>query len=203
MNIMKKAVAVLFLSSIVATVNADDNERLVELAPVSSHLSVFNAYCMEDTDAFNIASRLVADGWVSHEDADLINNPQYRELFEEYANTILSSGEDLTVYTRELRSGVVFATIHHEQSGCSIIPLSDTQSHDVLGFLADRGVNTMSIMNTREGDFNISYHLYGNKVVGVTETRYNDSFMSHVISLHLDSNISQMMPDITNQLNQQ
>lgn len=184
-------------------VNAQENsEDLIELAPNDSHMSVFNAYCLEDTDAFNIASNLVSDGWISDEDENLIKNSQYRELFNEYSKAITSSSEDVDVYTRELRSGVVFTSIHSEFSGCSIMPLNDFSKDDVLGYLADRNITTMSISNSREGNSNVSFHLYGNKVISITENETESGTLSHVMSMHLNSNVSNAMPDITRELNQ-
>lgn len=189
-------------ASISVNAQTPDEQSLVDLAPNSAHMSVFNAYCLEDTDAFNIASNLVADGWISYDDIDLINNSQYKELFKEYGSALLSSGEDIDVYTRELRSGVVFASIHHEYSGCSIMPLTDYTTDDVLGYLADRNVSTMSIMNKRDSGANVSFHLYGDKVISVTERETPDGTLSHVMSMDLDANVSSAMPEITKEIRQ-
>jgi hypothetical protein len=204
---MKKTIlaGIVIASALSLNVNAqaEDEQNLINLAPNNAHMSVFNAYCLEDTDAFNIASNLVADGWISYDDVDLIKNPQYRELFNEYSDALQSSGEDIDIYTRELRSGVVFASIHHEYSGCSIMPLSDYTADDILGYLADRNVSAMSIMNKRDAGANISFHLYGDKVISITERETPNGALSHVMSMHLDANVSSAIPEITEEIRNQ
>jgi len=202
---MKKYIlaGIVVMSTASMSINAQTPEEdvdLIEIAPQNAQMSVFNAYCLEDTDAFNIASNLVSDGWISFEDIDLITNPQYKELFTEYNKAIQSSGEDIDIYTRELRSGVVFTSIHNEYSGCSIMPLNDYTTEDILGYLADRNVSTMSIMNRRDSGANVSFHLYGDKVISVTERETEEGTLSHVMSMHLDANISESMPEITEQI---
>jgi hypothetical protein len=204
---MKKTIlaGIVIASALSLNVNAqaEDEQNLINLAPNNAHMSVFNAYCLEDTDAFNIASNLVADGWISYDDVDLIKNPQYRELFNEYSDALQSSGEDIDIYTRELRSGVVFASIHHEYSGCSIMPLSDYTADDILGYLADRNVSAMSIINKRDAGANISFHLYGDKVISITERETPNGALSHVMSMHLDANVSSAIPEITEEIRNQ
>jgi hypothetical protein len=204
---MKKTIlaGIVIASALSLNVNAqaEEEQNLINLAPNNAHMSVFNAYCLEDTDAFNIASNLVADGWISYDDVDLIKNPQYRELFNEYSDALQSSGEDIDIYTRELRSGVVFASIHHEYSGCSIMPLSDYTADDILGYLADRNVSAMSIMNKRDAGANISFHLYGDKVISITERETPNGALSHVMSMHLDANVSSAIPEITEEIRNQ
>lgn len=202
---MKKYIlaGIVFMSTASMSINAQTPEEdvdLIEIAPQNAQMSVFNAYCLEDTDAFNIASNLVSDGWISFEDIDLITNPQYKELFTEYNKAIQSSGEDIDIYTRELRSGVVFTSIHNKYSGCSIMPLNDYTTEDILGYLADRNVSTMSIMNRRDSGANVSFHLYGDKVISVTERETEEGTLSHVMSMHLDANISKNMPEITEKI---
>jgi hypothetical protein len=204
---MKKTIlaGIVIASALSLNVNAqaEEEQNLINLAPNNAHMSVFNAYCLEDTDAFNIASNLVADGWISYDDVDLIKNPQYRELFNEYSDALQSSGEDIDIYTRELRSGVVFASIHHEYSGCSIMPLSDYTADDILGYLADRNVSAMSIMNKRDAGANISFHLYGDKVISITDRETPNGALSHVMSMHLDANVSSAIPEITEEIRDQ
>jgi hypothetical protein len=204
---MKKTIlaGIVIASALSLNVNAqaEEEQNLINLAPNNAHMSVFNAYCLEDTDAFNIASNLVADGWISYDDVDLIKNPQYRELFNEYSDALQSSGEDIDIYTRELRSGVVFASIHHEYSGCSIMPLSDYTADDILGYLADRNVSAMSIINKRDAGANISFHLYGDKVISITERETPNGALSHVMSMHLDANVSSAIPEITEEIRNQ
>lgn len=203
---MKKYILAGMVIAISASMNVNaqsvEEQSLIELAPNNAHMSVFNAYCLENTDAFNIASNLVADGWISYDDIDLINNSQYNELFSEYGNALRSSGEDIDIYTRELRGGVVFASIHHEYSGCSIMPLNDYTTDDILGYLADRNVSTMSIMNKRDSGANVSFHLYGEKVISITERETSGGTLSHVMSMHLDANVSSAIPEITREIRQ-
>jgi hypothetical protein len=80
------------------------------------------------------------------------------------------------------------------------MPLNDYTTDDILGYLADRNVSTMSISNTRESGANVSFHLYGDKVISITERETEAGTLSHVMSMHLDSNISNAMPEITKEL---
>lgn len=184
----------LILSSFVSLDTFAENSNL-KVAPDSSHLSVFNAYCLNSEDSFNISSNLIKDNWISEKDNDLIKNNDYRKLFKDYSNAVNKNKNDkINIYTQELKSGVVFISVLHNISGCSVKPFEEYGKDDIIKFLSKRNISLDNILEEKEGNLTINFYSYKNQLVSITESRNENLtyIMSMLPSESFMNNISKL-----------
>lgn len=161
----------------------------VELADNKDMFSAFSNYCMGE-DAYNAASELVADGWISGEDSDLIEDKEYRELLENYDKNLDYGNGTTQVYTKEYTHGAILLTIDLSTSSCGMIPTYNLSYDDVLKNLADNNIIPMQVYSNRDKQSNAKFYLQGNQVINVIQLDDNNGTLTNVTVSSLNQKLS-------------
>ena len=172
------------------------------MPPLERQVGIFANYCVSGDNAYNVSTNLLSEGWTIEDDSDLVQEKEYREAFEFYAESIDYGETDL--FTKEFTYGAAFVFTDVPESLCGIIPMYDMPRERFENLMSDNNIQMLELSGQTTAKLEKYDYLYNNHVIHFTKISTSDGDLTNLTSSSLnDSFAKELREKASSQGNEQ
>lgn len=185
-NIIKGALAT---TALIMSASFSANALAIDLPDKERQISIFANYCVSGENAYNVGTTLISEDWISGKDSDLIQEEEYRNLFEQYVKYI--NYGDTTLYTKEFNYGAAMIFTDQKLSLCGVIPFYDMSRDKFVKLMGKNNVNLFEIEGKSSSSGEKYSYIYDNHLVHYTSIKTDEGLLVNVSSASLNEKIAE------------
>lgn len=161
----------------------------IEMPDRERQVSIFANYCVSGENAYNVGTTLISEDWIASGDSDLIEEDEYRTLFEEYVK-YLDYG-DTTLYTKEFNYGAAIVFTDMKLSLCGVIPFYDMSRDKFLSLMSKNNIKLYEVEGTSNKKGEKYTYIYDSHLVHYTSLHTKEGTLVNLSSSSLNDKIAE------------